>query len=93
MAAVAEALVLNATDIMKEVVSNLTSATAIASVIESDQPIIKVAAPPLLKQIHDILIVVLLVTVMFAMGCSITWMQVWSHVKRPIGVVTGMISQ
>ena len=29
-----------------------------------------------LKQIHDYLIVVLLVAVMFAMGCSITWSQV-----------------
>lgn len=32
--------------------------------------------PPILKQIHDYLIVVLLVSVMFAMGCSITWSQV-----------------
>ena len=31
---------------------------------------------PLLKKIHDYLIVVLLVAVMFAMGCSITWSQV-----------------
>ncbi len=33
-------------------------------------------SPPILKKIHDILIVVLLVSVMFAMGCSITWEQV-----------------
>jgi hypothetical protein len=33
-------------------------------------------APPILKKIHDILIVVLLICVMFAMGCSITWEQV-----------------
>jgi hypothetical protein len=31
---------------------------------------------PILKQIHDILIVVLLVWVMFSMGCSITLKQV-----------------
>jgi hypothetical protein len=31
---------------------------------------------PILKQIHDILIVVLLVWVMFAMGCSVTLKQV-----------------
>lgn len=30
----------------------------------------------MLKQIHDVLIVVLLVSTMFAMGCSITWFQV-----------------
>ena len=35
-------------------------------------------SPPILKKIHDILIVVLLVSVMFAMGCSITWEQVRS---------------
>ncbi|KAF7496086.1 Ileal sodium/bile acid cotransporter [Sarcoptes scabiei] len=50
-------------------------------------------SPPMLKQIHDYLIVILLVSVMFAMGCSITWDQVWGHVRRPIGVVIGMISQ
>lgn len=33
-------------------------------------------APPMLKKIHDWMIVVLLVAVMFAMGCSITWDQV-----------------
>jgi len=33
-------------------------------------------APPILKKVHDILIVVLLICVMFAMGCSITWEQV-----------------
>nr|XP_027194938.1 ileal sodium/bile acid cotransporter-like [Dermatophagoides pteronyssinus] len=49
--------------------------------------------PPMLKQIHDYLIVVLLVSVMFAMGCSITWEQVWGHVRKPIGVIIGMISQ
>ncbi|OTF80045.1 hypothetical protein BLA29_002928, partial [Euroglyphus maynei] len=41
--------------------------------------------PPMLKQIHDYLIVVLLISVMFAMGCSITWEQVWGHVRKPIG--------
>lgn len=33
-------------------------------------------AAPLLKKVHDWMIVVLLVCVMFAMGCSITWAQV-----------------
>ncbi|CAG2107710.1 unnamed protein product, partial [Medioppia subpectinata] len=50
-------------------------------------------SPPLMKKIHDILIVVLLVSVMFAMGCSITWEQVWGHIRRPVGVIIGMISQ
>ncbi|KAJ6215712.1 hypothetical protein RDWZM_010212 [Blomia tropicalis] len=51
------------------------------------------ASAPLLKKIHDYLIVVLLVAVMFAMGCSITWAQVWSHICRPVGVLIGMLSQ
>ncbi|KAH9399633.1 hypothetical protein TYRP_017622, partial [Tyrophagus putrescentiae] len=50
-------------------------------------------AAPLLKKVHDWMIVVLLVCVMFAMGCSITWAQVWSHVRRPVGVLIGMLSQ
>ncbi len=39
----------------------------------SQTPII--TGQPLLKNIHDVLIVVLLVCVMFAMGCSITLEQ------------------
>ena len=58
-----------------------------------DQPIKVRPAAPALKQVHDYLIVILLVTVMFAMGCSITWYQVWCHVKKPIGVISGTISQ
>ncbi|XP_015782677.1 ileal sodium/bile acid cotransporter-like isoform X2 [Tetranychus urticae] len=49
--------------------------------------------PPLLKTIHDYLITTLLVAVMFAMGCSITLEEVWNHVRRPYGILTGMISQ
>ncbi len=36
---------------------------------------------PILKQIHDILIVVLLVWVMFAMGCSVTLKQVRNTIR------------
>lgn len=61
--------------------------------VASDGPIKVKPSPPVLKQVHDYLIVILLVTVMFAMGCSITWYQVWCHVKKPIGVVSGVISQ
>ncbi|XP_053213721.1 ileal sodium/bile acid cotransporter-like isoform X2 [Panonychus citri] len=49
--------------------------------------------PPILKKIHDLLITSLLVSVMFAMGCSITLEEVWSHVRKPVGVLTGMVSQ
>ncbi|KAG8180254.1 hypothetical protein JTE90_011169 [Oedothorax gibbosus] len=48
---------------------------------------------PLIKTAHDVLIVVLLVAVMFAMGCHITWEQLWMHVRRPIGIIIGMLSQ
>lgn len=48
---------------------------------------------PQVKLAHDILICVLLVSVMFAMGCHITWNEVWSHISRPVGVLIGMLSQ
>ncbi|RWS23990.1 Ileal sodium/bile acid cotransporter-like protein [Leptotrombidium deliense] len=51
------------------------------------------SSPPLIKKIHDMLITTLLLAVMFAMGCSITFEEVMSHLKKPIGVITGMISQ
>jgi len=90
---IAEALTLNASAIVGAVISDMTSDANVSLMDVADQPVKILPTPPLLKQIHDLLIVVLLVTVMFAMGCSITWKQVWSHVKRPVGVVTGMISQ
>ena len=37
---------------------------------------------PLMKKFHDILIVILLICVMFAMGCSITLEQVSSSIMR-----------
>lgn len=48
---------------------------------------------PVLKVVHDVLIVILLVAVMFAMGCHITWMQLWDHIRRPLGILIGMCSQ
>ncbi|GFY43890.1 hypothetical protein TNIN_344791 [Trichonephila inaurata madagascariensis] len=48
---------------------------------------------PVIKLAHDILICVLLVSVMFAMGCHITISEVWSHIRTPIGVLIGMLSQ
>lgn len=48
---------------------------------------------PLLKKVHDWLISALLISVMFAMGCSITWEQVLSHLRKPVGILTGMLSQ
>ena len=72
----------------------LNHSIANASAAAMDESAVRIrSAPPMLKQVHDYLIVILLVTVMFAMGCSITWTQVWNHVRKPIGVVSGMVSQ
>ncbi|XP_076373281.1 ileal sodium/bile acid cotransporter-like [Tachypleus tridentatus] len=49
-------------------------------------------APPL-KRAHDILIVFILLFIMFGMGCHITLSEIWSHLKKPIGLVIGMASQ
>lgn len=61
----------------------LVSNQSFALNISDSNPVI-VSTPPALKQIHDILIVVLLVTVMFAMGCSITWIQVCFMLQKSI---------
>lgn len=65
MEAIAAALTLNATS-GDDVMFNGTASDVQITTQE----------PPMLKKIHDLLIIVLLVTVMFAMGCSITWKQV-----------------
>ncbi|CAG2103680.1 unnamed protein product, partial [Medioppia subpectinata] len=30
---------------------------------------------------------------MFAMGCSVTIEQVWSHLRKPFAVIVGLIAQ
>ncbi|CAL1292857.1 unnamed protein product [Larinioides sclopetarius] len=46
-----------------------------------------------IKPVLDYLMVVILVVIMLAMGCEITWRSLWEHVKRPIGLCIGIISQ
>ncbi len=67
MAAVRSALVTNIT-LLLEAINDTDDGPS-----KEPEPYV---APPILKKVHDILIVVLLVCVMFAMGCSITWQQV-----------------
>ncbi|XP_054712520.1 ileal sodium/bile acid cotransporter-like [Uloborus diversus] len=84
---------------------NLTSASLLADVMSENasefengtlkkiQEAVEVMPDPTIKLAHDILIFVLLLSVMFAMGCHITWDEVWNHLSRPIGVLIGMLSQ
>ncbi|XP_042907363.1 ileal sodium/bile acid cotransporter isoform X1 [Parasteatoda tepidariorum] len=84
---------------------NLTSASLLSDAMEENLTVLAngslldvslpvVSMPdPVIKLAHDILICVLLISVMFAMGCHITWNEVWNHLSRPIGVVIGMLSQ
>ncbi|XP_055944472.1 ileal sodium/bile acid cotransporter-like [Argiope bruennichi] len=46
-----------------------------------------------IKPILDYLMIVILVVIMLATGCEITWRSLWKHVKRPIGLCIGIISQ
>ncbi|GFQ74961.1 hypothetical protein TNCT_139361 [Trichonephila clavata] len=46
-----------------------------------------------IKPVLDYLMVIILVVIMLAMGCEITWRSLWQHVKRPIGLCIGIISQ
>uniref|UniRef100_T1II40 Ileal sodium/bile acid cotransporter n=1 Tax=Strigamia maritima TaxID=126957 RepID=T1II40_STRMM len=46
-----------------------------------------------LKIALEVLLVALLAFVMLAMGCDITWSDLWIHLRRPIGVIIGMTSQ
>lgn len=48
---------------------------------------------PLLKLVHDYLLVILLISVMFSMGCGVTVKEVWNHLKRPTAVTVCLIAQ
>lgn len=51
------------------------------------------AAYPLIKKIHDWMIVGVLVSIMFGMGCHIKVSELWAHLRRPFGVAVGMLCQ
>lgn len=61
---------------------NWTNATAVAE-----------TGSPLIKKIHDGVVVGILVTIMFSMGCHIRISELWGHLKRPVGILVGMLSQ
>ncbi|XP_076340586.1 sodium-dependent organic anion transporter-like isoform X2 [Tachypleus tridentatus] len=48
---------------------------------------------PILKKTHDVLVIVILVSIMFGMGCCTTGKQLWSHIRRPVSLIIGMICQ
>uniref|UniRef100_A0A6P6Y7Y8 Solute carrier family 10 member 6-like n=1 Tax=Dermatophagoides pteronyssinus TaxID=6956 RepID=A0A6P6Y7Y8_DERPT len=52
-----------------------------------------VKATPLLKLIHDYLLVILLISVMFSMGCGVTIFEVWNHLRRPTAVLVCIAAQ
>lgn len=82
-------------NITTELVTILTdNVTDIIATVNDSTPynMMLVGSPPL-KIAHDVLIVVLLVAVMFSMGCHITVTEVWQHIKKPIGACIGMCSQ
>ncbi|KAH9512001.1 hypothetical protein DERF_010417 [Dermatophagoides farinae] len=52
-----------------------------------------VKATPILKLIHDYLLVILLISVMFSMGCGVTIIEVWNHLRRPTAVLVCIAAQ
>lgn len=51
------------------------------------------ASLPVIKKVHDVMIVLILVSIMFSMGCHITVFELWSHLRRPFGIAVGMLCQ
>ncbi|KAG8201853.1 hypothetical protein JTE90_027333 [Oedothorax gibbosus] len=46
-----------------------------------------------LKLILDVLLLLCLMFIMLGMGTEITWTDLWGHIKRPIGLGIGIVSQ
>ena len=51
------------------------------------------SGPSPLKLVFDVVIKVTLVTIMFGMGSATEIEPLWKHIKRPIGILIGMMSQ
>ncbi|XP_054167445.1 sodium-dependent organic anion transporter-like [Oppia nitens] len=59
----------------------------------SDTSLINSPTKLLIKQIHDVLIVFLLIIIMFAMGCTVTLKQIVKHLMKPLPLFAGLVSQ
>lgn len=46
-----------------------------------------------MKFVVDFLLLLLLILIMLAMGCEITVQELWHHIKRPVGLSIGIVSQ
>ncbi|PRD25013.1 UNVERIFIED_CONTAM: Solute carrier family 10 member 6 [Trichonephila clavipes] len=46
-----------------------------------------------LKPVIDYLLLILLVLIMLSMGCEISLSQLWNHIRRPVGLSIGIVSQ
>ncbi|UXI22026.1 hypothetical protein NH340_JMT07969 [Sarcoptes scabiei] len=56
-------------------------------------PKVTVKAPSILKLIHDYLLVLLLISVMFSMGSGVTLKEVLNHIQRPTAVIVCIVAQ
>ncbi|XP_055928907.1 ileal sodium/bile acid cotransporter-like isoform X1 [Argiope bruennichi] len=68
---------------------NMTNRTIIKSKNITDQDLWKED----MKFAVDFLLLLLLILIMLAMGCEITIQQLWHHIRRPIGLTIGIVSQ
>lgn len=76
----------------------IANATVVDGVLDvvgnwTNDTVADASGTPLIKKVHDGMIVAILVTIMFAMGCHIKLLELWNHLKRPFGILVGMFCQ
>ncbi|XP_023220366.1 ileal sodium/bile acid cotransporter-like [Centruroides sculpturatus] len=46
-----------------------------------------------LRAAHNVLMIILITSIMIAMGADICWKQIWMHVRKPFGPIIGVLCQ
>ncbi|GFQ74959.1 hypothetical protein TNCT_139351 [Trichonephila clavata] len=72
-----------------EQVSNLSNAT----IIYGNHTTVDDYWKEDMKFVLDCLLLLLLILIMLAMGCEITVKSLWNHIRRPVGLSIGIVSQ
>lgn len=88
---------LNATPLLtncsaKGYVSNCSELTSVF-VNESEVNTGEVEQFTPLELLNRVIMTVTLIIILYAMGCTLTWQEIWENLKRPYGVFIGMTCQ
>lgn len=73
--------------------TNCSSGSACAANSSEEELPVGLQAPGNLKLVFTVVLAVMMGLVMFSLGCSVEIQKLWLHIRRPWGIVVGLLCQ